>query len=107
MPLRNEIEGQRLPVWYWPNHLAELRWWHPPTVLMPEGTHTGAALVRDGLWAVACLAVLTFAFRRLRRRVQAMSPPQPEGERGINWFALALVLGYLGILGLFAYWMSL
>ena len=53
VPLREEIEGRHLAVWYWPHYAEVARWWYPPPVVMPVATRQGDAVVRDSLLGMA------------------------------------------------------
>lgn len=66
VPLPDEIEGQRMAVWYWPQHDDAARWWHPSAVVMPGATQMGGAGLRDVLLGVAFVGVGLFCFRRRR-----------------------------------------
>lgn len=65
VPLREEIEGRRLAVLYWPEHDSVVRWWHSPTVVMPETVAgAGGLFLRNVLVVVAFVVVAVFCFRR-------------------------------------------
>ena len=74
VPLRGEIEGRRLAVWYWPEHAGQVRWWHPPTVVMPGATQVGGVVVRDLLLGVAFVGGGLFCFRRGFRSLKLAAP---------------------------------
>jgi hypothetical protein len=68
LPTPAEIEGQRVPVLYWPNHVGDAGWWHPPRIVRPgatqrEGVVAGAVLSWIGLGGLAA-----YCFRRVYRR---------------------------------------
>src|SRR5688572_11300983 len=63
-PLPEEIEGQRLPVLYWPRHAEVRRWWHPPAVVSPGEIPGGAAAARNVFLSVALIGIALFCFRR-------------------------------------------
>ena len=83
VPLRGEIEGRRLTVWYWPEHARMIRWWHPPTVVMPGATVEGGAVVRDVLIGIAFVVGGLFCFRRGFRYLKLADPglPSPAHRR--------------------------
>ena len=66
VPLRSEIEGTRLAVWYWPDHADVNRWWYPPMVIMPEAIPP-SVIVRDVLSSAAFFGVGLFCLLRLGR----------------------------------------
>lgn len=78
VPLREEIEGQRLAVWYWPRHADVERWWHPPTVVMPGATRKGGVVVCNVLLGGAFVGVGLFCVRRGFRYLKASLPPEPR-----------------------------
>lgn len=82
IPHRAGIEGRRMEVWYWTDHLSEYRWWHPPTVIMPGDTLSIAQVIRRGLIGIAFWAVAVFAGRRAWQHVKASARPEPPaGDR--------------------------
>lgn len=109
VPLRGEIEGQRLAVLYWPEHpgVGEWNWWHPPTVIMPGATETGGAVVRNLLLGIALGGIGVFCLRRGYRYGKAAMPRTPEIPATPAWVGITLVLLYVGVLGLVAYFVSL
>ncbi len=78
VPLRSEVEGRRLTVWYWPEHAAVRHWWHPPTVVMPGATQRGSVVVLEVLLGGAFVGVGVFCFRRGFRHLKAAVLPEPH-----------------------------
>lgn len=69
-PLRQEVEGQRVPVLYWTGDPAARRWYHPPIVT----TTSRPSLVRTSVLGLVCLGALVgsvacfrYGMRRTRR----------------------------------------
>jgi hypothetical protein len=74
MPLREEVEGRRLAVRYWPGHADVERWWHPPTAVTPETIpEAGGLVVYNVLLGVAFVAFgvsgIRHGFRMIKRLV--------------------------------------
>lgn len=53
VPSREEIEGRRLAVRYWPRYAEVAPWWYPPPVVMPGATRQGNTIVLDSLLGMA------------------------------------------------------
>jgi len=64
VPLREEIESQRLPVWCWPRYAEAARWWYPPPVVMAGATQQGGAAVRDSLLGLSFVGLGLSCVRR-------------------------------------------
>lgn len=73
---------------------------------MPGDTLSLGQVARRGPIGVAFWTVAVFAGRRVWRHVKASAPPEPPGRRPFNWFGIAYVLVYLGVIGLMPYLMS-
>jgi hypothetical protein len=76
-PRPGELEGQRLPVAYWPSHGEVERWWHPPSIVARETIPAGGAVVRDVIVSGAFFIVALFFFRRGVRSLKAVFPRDP------------------------------
>ncbi len=63
-PRPGELEGQRLPVAYWPRPAADERWWHPPAVIARTELRSGRVVWGNGLLAGGCLLGALWCFRR-------------------------------------------
>jgi hypothetical protein len=74
-PRPGELEGQRLPVSYWPHHAEVERWWHPPTVIAPGAIPGGAAVLTHiaitGTFLFGALFCFQRGFRSLKAAVSA------------------------------------
>ncbi len=72
-PTPTEIEGKRIAVRYWPNHAAELRWWHPPTVIAADAIES-TTILRDTLLGTILVSVGVLGFRRGLRILSVAIP---------------------------------
>ena len=110
LPLRGEIEGQRLAVWYWPEHDDVTCWWHAPTVVRPEAVARARDLVVPTvLIGAAFVGVGLYCFRCVYRHAKLAAPPEPsqtERQPTLVWVWIALLALYGGVLGLVVFLMS-
>jgi hypothetical protein len=72
LPLPNEVEGQRLPVFYWAGDPADRRWYHPPLVhnaTRPStiGTVISLLLCVGMLFGAACCIRYVYDPERAKR----------------------------------------
>ena len=74
-PRPGELEGQRLPVLYWPHHAAMERWWHPPTVVAPGAIPGDASVLCHIAISVLFLFGAEYCFRRGFKNCEAAVPP--------------------------------
>jgi hypothetical protein len=75
-PRPGELEGQRIPVLYWPLHAGPTNWWQPPAVIVrgsiPRGIVVLCHLAISGAFFFAAL----FSFRSGLRHLKAAVPPE-------------------------------
>jgi hypothetical protein len=75
MPLRDELEGRRLTVRYWPGHADVERWWHPPTAVSPETiAEAGSLVVYNVLLGVVFVAFGVSGIRHGFRIIKRVDP---------------------------------
>src|SRR5215203_2397789 len=78
IPLRNEIEGRRLAVLYWPEQSAVKRSSDLPQVVMPGATLRGGLIVRQLLLGAAFVGASVFCVRRGYGYVKSAAAPDPR-----------------------------
>src|SRR5215203_1940385 len=78
IPLRNEIEGRRLAVLYWPGQSAVKRSSDLPQVVMPGATQRGGLIVRQLILGAAFVCVSVFCVRRAYGYVKSAAAPDPR-----------------------------
>lgn len=82
VPARNEIEGRRLAVLYWPEQSAVKRPSDLPQVVMPGATQGGGLVLRQLSLGIAFVGVSVLCVRRGYRYVKSASPGGPQSDVG-------------------------
>ena len=94
-PTKEEIEGKRIKVLFWPNHDAEKGWFDPPTTLTASRPTT-RAIVIDFFIVMVLLGAAFLCFTKARRRMRAKAGPIPKGPG--TWPASAGLVGVMTLL---------
>jgi hypothetical protein len=80
-PLREEVEGQRIPVLYWTGDPAVRQWYHPPIVTntpRPSPVRTGIMAVLCGGFLFGSVACFRYGYNRRRAAIHQKAERVPR-----------------------------
>lgn len=89
-PLREELEGKRLPIMYRPDQLGARSWWQPPAVLSPERIQV-KDLAIHGTICVSLFAFGIWCIGYANRRNTGSLVPSGPGDWP-EWTGIMLIM---------------